>query len=135
LLASHGWKVTAVDCSEVALRLIREQGSKIETVLADLEAGEFAIEPDAWDLICVTLYLQRDLFSSIRVGLKQGGYVAAAFPLRDEREGVKPMNHDYLLEPGELASLFEGFEFIHYAETNPEPPRRRMAELFARRTT
>lgn len=131
LLAERGWNVTAVDWSEAALALLRAGDSRIHTVVADLEAGAFVIERNSWDLICVSFYLQRALFPAIRDGLRTGGLVAAAFPMVDERVGVRPMSPQFLLRPGELRSFFEGFEILHDAETEPPPPKRRTAELMA----
>ena len=132
-LATRGWSVTAVDFSEAALDMLRAREPRVHAVAADLEAGEFEIEPNHWDLICVSFYLQRNLFAPIREGIKSGGWIAAAFPMADARAGVKAMKPDYVLQPGELRSLFEGFEVSHYAETEPQPPKRRVAELFARK--
>jgi SAM-dependent methyltransferase len=131
-LASRGWDVTAVDWSAAALEMVRARDARIRTIAVDLEAG-FEIERNHWDLICVSLYLQRDLFEPIREGLVAGGWVAAAFPLFDDRAGVRPMNPDYVLRPGELRSLFGDFEIQHYFETGPPPPKRRMAEFFGRK--
>src|SRR5579883_995154 len=74
-LASLGWKVTAVDRSTVAIRLLRERaaGLTIDARVADLEAGGFVIEPSGYDLICDFHYLQRDLFPAIREGVRPGG--------------------------------------------------------------
>jgi SAM-dependent methyltransferase len=131
LLAEHGWQVTAVDWSEAALELVHTRDARIAAVCADLEAGAFPIQPNSWDLICVSLYMQRPLFAAIRNGLRAEGYLAAAFPMIDDRPGVKPMNPEYLMRPGELRSLFPGFRVLHDNETQPEPPKRRIAELFA----
>jgi tellurite methyltransferase len=133
LLALHGWDVTAVDWSGAALASIRARGLPIRTVQANLEAGEFRIETASWDLICITYFLERDLFPGIRRGIKPGGLVVAAFPLEDARPGIKPMNPAYLLKPGELAGLFAGFQLIHVAEVEDSPTSRRRAELVARR--
>ncbi len=132
-LASHGWSVTAVDWSVTALEIVRARDARIHTVAADLEAGEFEIERNSWDLICVSLYLQRNLLAAIREGVKCSGWVAAAFPLSDDRPGVKPMNPEYVLRAGELRTLFDGFRILHYAETEPAPPKRRIGELFGRK--
>lgn len=132
-LAARGWQVTAVDHSETALDRLRAQDPAIATIAADLETHAYTIERNAWDLICVSFYLQRDLFPAIRAGIKTGGLIVAAFPMTDERQGVKPMNSEFLLQPGELRSLFADFEPMHSAETNPAPPKRRTAELFARK--
>ena len=132
-LASHGWDVTAVDKSSAALQLLRAREARVVAIEADLETGGFPIESNSWDLICITLYMQRDLFPAIRVGLKCGGLVLAAFPIDDERPGVKPMNREFLLRSGELRTLFDGFELLHDIETGPTPPKRRMAELIGRK--
>jgi SAM-dependent methyltransferase len=70
-LAQRGWNVTAVDMTANALPGIR-------FVQADLERGEFRIEPDAWDAIVCWLYWQPDLLPQIARGVRQGGIVALA---------------------------------------------------------
>jgi SAM-dependent methyltransferase len=55
-LAEHGWRITAIDFSDVALRLAREhadeRGVDVDWVLADIRSYE--PEPDAFDLVLVT---------------------------------------------------------------------------------
>src|SRR5579871_4926061 len=53
-LARLGWRVTAVDSSAVAIDLLirHAQDLPVEAIHADLERGQFAIEPDGFDLIC-----------------------------------------------------------------------------------
>ena len=70
-LAARGWDVTAVDQIEQDLPGVRY-------VRADLERGEFTVEPGAWDLIVCWLYWQADLLPSIAAGPGQGGVVALA---------------------------------------------------------
>ena len=36
--------------------------------VADLERGEFEIEPGAYEVVCDFYYLQRDLFPRMRAG-------------------------------------------------------------------
>ncbi|MGQ0760731.1 MAG: class I SAM-dependent methyltransferase [Acidobacteriota bacterium] len=135
-LAEHGWHVTAVDSSRAGIEILQQraredrersaripacgaQASCLPTIdarLADLERGEFQIEPDAYDLICLFYYLQRDLFSPIRAGVKRGGTVVAAIHLNDGKEDAKPANPAFLLEPGELKQLFADWEITYYRE-------------------
>jgi SAM-dependent methyltransferase len=132
LFAAHGCAVTSVDSSQVALEILCDRDARVETVLADLTT--FDPGEELWDLIVVTMYLQRSLFASIRRWLKHGGLVAMAIPLVDERTGVKPMNPDFLLRPGELASKFSrGWIYEHDLEIWPDPPARAIAELIARK--
>lgn len=120
-LAAHGWKVTAVDSSSVGIEIAeqraKESGAKIETVVADLKRGEFAIKPESFDLILDFYYLQRDLFPKIRDGVRPGGLVIAAIHLRDDAPNIKPMNPAFLLDPGELSGFFENWTVERYSET------------------
>lgn len=119
-LAERGWTVTAVDGARVGIEILkaraRELGLTVDARVADLERGEFHIEPGTYDLICVFYYLQRDLFPSIRAGVKAGGAVVAAIHLNDGKEDARPRNPAYLLEPGELKQLFAGWEITYYHE-------------------
>lgn len=111
-LASHGWSVTAVDSSVVALNILSEraaEGLPVTVVHADLEAGGFPIEPDSWDLIVDCCYLQRSLFPFIRAGLKPGGRFIGVFPM----SGI---NLAYRMRPGEGRELFGDWNLLHYAE-------------------
>jgi SAM-dependent methyltransferase len=112
-LAAQGWDITAVDYSRVALDILSQraaEGLSVHPILANLEAGEFTIEPNAWDLIIDTCYLQRSLFPSIRQGIKTGGIFVGVFAM----SGINPA---YLLKAGEAKELFEGWNLLHYEES------------------
>jgi len=130
-LAQLGWQVVAVDSSASAVRIVRERAAAsrvpIDARVADLEAGEFAIEPAGYDLICDFFYLQRDLFTPIRDGVRPGGLVAAEIHLRDE----KP--HRFVLDPGELRREFEGWKILYYSEAVRPGQTRPSAAILARK--
>lgn len=136
-LAERGWQVTAVDSSKVAIEILRERAGKlglqVDARVADLETGEFLIEPDHYDLIVNCCYLQRDLFPAIKAGVNIGGVVLAVIPMVDDDPMVKPMNPAFLLQPGELQAQFEGWEFLHQFEGKHVAGKRAMAEIAARR--
>jgi tellurite methyltransferase len=138
-LAERGWSVTAVDSSPVAIEITRkraqDRGLEVETVIADLERSQFVIEPDVYDLIAVFYYLQRDLFPSVRAGVKAGGTVVAAIHLVDEDPASRLANPAFSLQPGELCVEFAGWEIIHYHEGQPHDRdhKRRTAEMVARK--
>ena len=119
-LGKRGWDVTAVDSSRVGIEMLqqraREAGITIDARVANLELSEFQIEPDAYDLICVFYYLQRDLFPGIRAGVKPGGTVVAAIHLNDKKPGVQSTNPAFLIEPGELRELFRDWQLQYYHE-------------------
>jgi tellurite methyltransferase len=109
-LARLGWQVTAVDSSAEALRLVRLHSADLAVDIrhADLERGEFTIEPEGYDLICDFLYLQRDLFPAIRAGVRMGGMFTGAIRLTGT----------YRLDPGELREQFAEWKIIYYSEVD-----------------
>jgi SAM-dependent methyltransferase len=129
-LAEHGWSVTAVDGSPAAIELLRkravERGVNVDAQVADLEKGEYAIEPSHWDLVVICYYLQRDLFEPAKRGVVPGGVLAAIVLLGEGR---------FSLGPGELRGYFSGWEILHDHEGNPgdSPEHRAVAEIVARR--
>lgn len=131
-LAQLGWRVTAVDGSRMALARLRTEaarlGLEIDARAADLEAGEFAIEPDAYDLICDFFYLDRRLFPQIRAGVRPGGLFIGILHRFDGTPGR------YLLESGELRAAFAGWQVLYYSERPAEGGHRRAtASIVARR--
>lgn len=130
-LAACGWQVVAVDSSPAAVRIVAERaaaaGLRIDGRIADLEAGEFAIEPEGYDLICDFFYLQRDLFPKIREGVRPGGLLAAEIHVRDDQP------HRFVLEPGELRREFEGWKIVYYSEAVRAGGTRPSAAILARR--
>ena len=127
--------MTAVDNSAVGIGILRERaaasGVVIATRIADLEAGEFVFEENAYDLICDCNYLQRDLFPLIRAAVRPGGRVVVLLQMVDDSPDVAPMNPAYLARPGELREFFAGWEILHDAEICPKPGSRMVAELIA----
>jgi tellurite methyltransferase len=121
-LAEHGWQVTAVDRSPIAI-------PSVDTHVADLEKHEFPIAEESWDLIVVCLYLQRDLFESIKRGLKRGGVALLVVLLMEPgHEGSR-----FRAQPGELAKFFEGWEILHSREGKSSDHHRAVAEIVARK--
>jgi tellurite methyltransferase len=112
-LARHGWSVTAVDGSPAAITILKNRigNLQMETLTADLEKHEYSIAGEAWDLVLMSLYLQRDLFEPAKLGVKPGG-VLIAITLLEEADN--PARHR--LAAGELRGYFAGWEILRYAE-------------------
>jgi SAM-dependent methyltransferase len=108
-LAERGWRVTAVDSSPIAIAKLRERNAGIDARIADLERGEFQIQPDSYDLICDCLYLQRDLFQQMKAGIRAGGMAIVTVLLADARTPTRAC-------PGELRAYFEDWNILHYRE-------------------
>ncbi len=110
-LAERGWSVTAVDGSPAAIEILSKRSQDIKALVADLEKHEYSIAPEAWDLIVISLYLQKDLFEPAKLGVKPGGVLIAITLLAD---AGRPGRHR--LEPGELQNYFAGWEILQFAE-------------------
>jgi tellurite methyltransferase len=134
-LAEHGWRVSAVDGATSAIELLRrrasERGLTIDAKVADIERGEYRIEPASWDLITICYYLQRDLFQQAKEGLVPGGILLAIVHITSAGEQPTPRR----LRPGELARFFDGCEILHSYEGPPNDGahKRLVAEIVARR--
>jgi tellurite methyltransferase len=134
-LAEHGWEVTAVDGAPSAIEILKaraaERGQKIKTVIADLEKGEFEIEPARWDLVAMCYYLQRNLFEPAKRGVVPGGILISIVHVNEPGEEAGP----HRLRPGELEKYFTGWEILHRYEgkANDSAHRRAVAEIVARR--
>ena len=135
-LAERGWQVTAVDGSRAAIDMLRRRAEErklvIEARAADLEAGEFAIAPAAYDLILDCYYLQRNLFPAMRAGVRVGGWIVAIVHIVEE-SAPHPSQHS--MERGELRAVFSDWAVAHDYEGAPgeECHRRAVAEIVAQR--
>ncbi len=135
-LAERGWRVTAVDGSPVAIGILtaraREKGIHVDARVADLERGEFAIQPDAYDLICDCYYLQRDLIPVMKSAVRAGGTIIAIVHLAapDQPDGT-PMR----ARPRELEAYFADWTVLHSYEGLPSESchHRAVAEVVARK--
>ena len=113
-LAQRGYDVVAIDGSLSGLRYGRAvlQNTKlpVSLVVADLEA--LSLPMDFFSLVLVVRYLYRPLIAQLKRALRPGGLIIyKTFNVNYQRE--RPAFHpDYLLEPGELATIFADFELI-----------------------
>ena len=114
-LAAQGFRVDAVDISDVALCAIRDRPPNLRPVCADLES--FDIRPETYNLIVNIRFLKRRLFPQILAGLVPGGllifesYLAGSGP-----EYCAPSCRDYLLGPNELLHAFLPLHILYYRE-------------------
>jgi tellurite methyltransferase len=133
VLARSGFRTFGVDRSfdavHSAVARARSDGLVLHGWCADLTAG--GLPRDAFDLVVVTRYLQRDLFPAIRRMVRRGGVVLyETFTVQQRRLGCGPTSPAHLLEPDELARHFDGFEVLFYEEVDsPEA----VARIVARR--
>jgi len=120
-LAREGWKVTAIDISEVgisqAMQFARQQQVEVSWIVADL--GQFFLPIHSFDVITVFDYLDRDWLSNqIVQALRPGGMLI--YETFTAGQLAQPGNHlrnpAYLLQPGELLAMFSGLRVRSYRE-------------------
>jgi tellurite methyltransferase len=116
-LATQGFDVLGLDISEKGLKKAHKLAEKnnvtIETRVVDLES--FSLEPNTYDVILCTYYMQRNLFKQFQAALKPGGMIV-----------VETYNVDYLkyqrfsrkwaLDTNELLDIFKDMRVIRYQD-------------------
>jgi tellurite methyltransferase len=140
-LAERGWRVHALEGSRVGVeRMMREAtrrnvADRIEARICDLETDGFALEPDAYDLVCDFYFLHRPIFAQIRRAVRRGGLFVAAIHVADPAGRAAP--HAFLLAPGELKAEVAswGWDVLHDREGAPTESdhQHATAEIVARR--
>jgi len=135
-LAAHGWRVTALDGSRVAIDLLlaraRQRTLSVEARVVDLEADEFHVEPETYDLVLSCYYLQRNLIPQMKSALRPGGLLIMIVHLAGAAQPTGTATRAY---PGELRALFDGWRISDYREGAPMESchRHAVAELVAQK--
>lgn len=93
-------------------------------IQADIENGPWPLEGETFEGIVVTNYLHRPLFPKLKESLKEGGVlIYETFMIGNERFG-RPSNPAFLLQPGELRTVFGDLRVLAFEEgpvTVPKP--------------
>jgi tellurite methyltransferase len=139
-LAQHGFKVEAVDISDIGLRKTQElawkREVKVHSILADLDT--YPIKRGEYSLITNFYFLNRNIIPKIKRGLKKGGVVIFETYLLEHRKlhTGGPKNPKYFLKPNEPFHLFKGFRILFYREGifEEDGKRKAIASLIAQKT-
>jgi SAM-dependent methyltransferase len=137
LFAAAGRPVTAVDVSDVALRLLAAEARRrgVGDLLTLVHADLLSWRPpsgEVYALVLCTGYFDRAVFAVAAAAVAAGGLLGwEAFTLAARRDRPR-LPADWCLGPGEPATLLPaGFEVISQEDVGPEPAARR--RLLARR--
>ena len=121
--------VVGVDRSPEAVAAAAHWGHAVE---ADIEAGPWpfldkthsAPKVQRYDAVVVCNYLWRPLLPTLVESVKPGGVLLyETFAAGNETVG-RPSRPDFLLQPGELLQVCEGFKIVAYEDVYlTDPPR------------
>jgi 2-polyprenyl-3-methyl-5-hydroxy-6-metoxy-1,4-benzoquinol methylase len=107
-LARAGLQVDAWDISSVAIAALTQQAER-EGLAIRATVRDVLAEPppaQAYDVIVVSHFLQRELAPALYAALRPGGLLYYQTFVRDKVDDVGPSNADYLLAENELRDLF-----------------------------
>lgn len=118
-LAEHGFEVTGVDISEVAIERASHEalarGLSVEFMVADLD--DFTPEIGAFDLITVIRFRNRDLWPRLVGAIAPDGWILAEHHMHTTVAVAGPSSPEFRLEPGELLEVFGGLRIVDYSES------------------
>ncbi len=117
-LAEYGLNVSAWDISSSALNALSLQ-AKIKSLNIDIDIRDVSAqppEPETFDVIVVSHFLDRDLISQIKNAIKQNGLIFYQTFIKNKVKDVGPNNPDYLLTENELLNFFNDWKIIFYRE-------------------
>jgi len=114
-LAERGYRVDAVDVSDVAMGRLARSHPLLQPVCADLDT--FDIRADTYALILNIRFLNRRLFPYMEEALVKGGILIFESYLETAgRSSEGPSCRDYLLRENELLHAFLGLRVLFYQE-------------------
>jgi SAM-dependent methyltransferase len=118
LLAKHGLRVEAWDSSAVAIDQVNyfasQANAEITTAVRDVVLQP--PEPESFDVIVVSLFLDRLLCPALIDALKPRGMLFYQTFCQQKINEQGPSNPDYLLADNELLQLFSGLKVRNYRQ-------------------
>ncbi len=115
-LAENGFKVDALDISDVGLKKIIGQHAMIRAACIDFD--HYDLRPNRYSLILNIRYLNRHLIPQITAALIPGGVlIFETYLKRPEFTPQRRFCDHHLLEVNELLKAFLNLEIIYYRET------------------
>jgi SAM-dependent methyltransferase len=130
LAAASGRQVTAVDVSEIALGLLRDEARRrgldrlITLVHADLEA--WRPEPRSYALVLCTGFWSTPVFAAAAGAAASGGVIGWEAFTAEARRSRPSLPPEWCLGPGEPASLLPGMFMVIDQSDLPSRERRQM---------
>lgn len=118
LLAKQGFDVFAWDSSEVAIKKLTQffNQQKLDVSAECRDVTISPPEPDTFDVIVVSYFLERELCHQLTEALKPGGLLFYQTYCQQKVTEIGPSNPDFLLKENELLTLFSNLNIRFYRE-------------------
>ena len=133
-LAEAGHQVDAIDISASAINMARTEaehrGLEVAWIVADLDDAE--LQADAYDVITVIRYVNRNMWPRLIAALTQNGWLLIEHHLQTTADVDGPKSPDFRLEPQELLEAFQTLKIVYYEEVLESSKRERKAYALAR---
>jgi tellurite methyltransferase len=138
VLAQQGVPVVFADHSVADLdhikRHLAENDLPGRTWQVDLEQpGSEPLAGRHFSAIICFRYLHRPIFPALLEAVVAGGLVVYETFTTENRRFGRPNNPDFLLEPGELKTIFKDWQIVFCFEGELQNPDRNVAQLVARK--
>ena len=117
-LAMNGLNVSAWDISIIALEKLSLRSKEFDFIIncEIRDVLQQPPEPDTFDIIVVSKFLDRKLIKQIRHAIKPNGLIFYQTFIKDRIIKSGPENPNYQLNENELLDFFEDWKLIFYRE-------------------
>jgi 2-polyprenyl-3-methyl-5-hydroxy-6-metoxy-1,4-benzoquinol methylase len=112
-LEVHAWDISA-EAIEKLKRTAQQQDITLHTQVRDVV--DRPPEPNNYDVIVVSRFLERELCPDIIAALKPEGLLFYQTYTQEKKCNIGPSNTVFLLKKGELPELFSTLKVITYQE-------------------
>lgn len=129
-LAERGFAVTGVDRDAAALEPLR---GIAEIIVADLEGQAWPLTGRRFGAVLVTNYLWRPLLPFVVASVDDGGWLIYETFAHGQQTVGRPSRPEFLLQPGELASLCAPLRMVAYEDGFLRDPERYVQRVVATR--
>jgi 2-polyprenyl-3-methyl-5-hydroxy-6-metoxy-1,4-benzoquinol methylase len=118
LLAQQGLKVDAWDIADVPIAALQDVALKRQlSIQAEVRNVEVYLpEPETFDVIVVSYFLDRDIIPALIQALKSGGLIYYQTFSRQRVSDRGPQRAEFRLADQELLHLFSGLQVLFYRE-------------------
>ncbi|WP_462408472.1 class I SAM-dependent methyltransferase [Neobacillus sp. Marseille-QA0830] len=124
-LARMNYQVQAVDISEVAIDYIKElvavHNLTINSRICDLsKLDNISLKKSLYDLVVMTYYLDRSLFSAVKDSIKHYGFIFIETFYMSPQPENQSVSDQYKLKSQELLTVFRDWKVLFFEENEQE---------------